>query len=305
MAYSSEDYYIKPVIPRMLLGLKIMGIQIIKIDIKLSLIDYNLFADSLSFYYKKDKKFHKKLDEYLFLLDRSDNDYYLISKIETRIKNDRIKNKVHNLIGDVHFSLDGSDYFEKNHGQYWIKQTFKQRKRIIKKLYPKKEYFDMYHLLESCNIFLKFLAEKSLSKDKSLALYIEVGKYLDWFFLSVTECEYQKTKEFRELFQANIRLKNDVVQLSSALNILMQDKSIEILISGESDSPSIESYIELFKQILSSANEIVSLYEKMELEENNRQSNIEFEKKKKELLSMHDLTFNRKIHEMDKIENKK
>ncbi|MEJ4674117.1 hypothetical protein SJ963_14660, partial [Enterococcus faecium] len=189
----------------------------------------------------------------------------------------------------------------------WIKKTFKQRKKKIQSLYPKKEYFEFYSFLNVCNDFLKSLGEQSLKFTNSLNLFFEIGSKIDWFLLNITDCSYHQSPVFKKLFSSHITLNNDLVSVVGAFSILKQPRNIELYLAQEqSFIEKVDQYKKIFHELLITGNRIIDL-ETMNIKaEKDKESLLkeiikskETEEKLREINSMHEIAVDRKIQDID------
>ncbi|EME7220752.1 hypothetical protein OHM08_002563 [Enterococcus faecium] len=321
MAFSTNHYYVKPLVPRIKLGIELNGIRLSRFNARTALLLAEPFQSSNHFYYENDPKYAEKLNKYVRSLKLIKQEH-----IRDCLKNPSIEHKadieaietaldklgtttLSGVLGTKKQMLYGvsEDIPTPKELNIWIKKTYKQRKRKIQKLYSKKDYFEFHSFLNLCNDFLKSLGEQSLKLTNSLDLFFEIGSEIDWFLLNITECSYHQSLDFKNLFSSNVRVSNDLVSIVGALNILNRASAFELYLAQEQDfAKKISQYKCLFQELLISGNRIIDLETKRkkikkdkELLSNETTNNRKREESLNEIQSMHDIAIDRKIQNIN------
>lgn len=319
MAYSTSHYFVKPIVPRITIGVTINGINLIQFNAKSMLLLSDVFSDSLNFYYMNDIRFKKSLDIYMIRLrttekeisiTRSEQKYEPVTFEVSENISEILDLLSHCLNSPVSKGFRQNDLIEHTSTRkllkYWLKKTYKYREKQIRRIYPKKKYFEMYSLLNACNSFLKKLGEISLNLTNSLDPYFEIGQDIDWLLLNVTECPYHEAYYFKLLFDGNVRVKNDLTVIAGIFNILTQEGILELYMNNDKNfNNRLVGYKEKFHELLISGNEIINLKNNIDsiiemgektLEEHKIEQKMK--DRNKELTSMHDLVIDKKIREI-------
>lgn len=318
MVYSTKYYFVKPIVPTIKAGLTICGIKLIKFEARTALLLSDDFKQSSQYYYQYDKTFAKRLRKYrqklevLHTQSRRINFYGRVNpgSFEHDLwQLDIILEKLNFIIFD--YSFDRCSYpaevanpVELN---IWLRTIFKQRKRIIKKYYPKNDFTEMFYLLNACNDFLKSLGKHSIELTNSLDLFFSIGSDLDWFLLSITECSYHQSIEFKKLFSSNIRLKNDLIEIAGVFTIMQSSSFYKLYLDQDKAIlKKTQLYKNLLRDLVLSGNEIIdleTLNEKVKRNEEeqilNHSDKVRKEKMLFEIESMHDLAIDRRIYDFD------
>ncbi|EOI51502.1 hypothetical protein [Enterococcus gilvus] len=329
MAFSTKQYYVKPVIPTVRPEINFSGITLLSFDAKPALLLSEDFRYSSHFYIENDLLFKTKFYQYFYSLKSYLNN--LVSKgarqnirgISTSCKfedhyrelEQTIKSFREFLLKPDMYIYEDSINKEKSHTSeattskelhYWLKKTFKYRKKMINSIYPKQQYLEFHSLLNECNIFLKMLGENSLHFTDSLDLFFDIGSSVDWFLLNITECPYHEANDFKKLFSSNVRVNNDLVTIAGIFNIMKQPSAFELYLADEKPFfEKIEQYKGIFRDLLTSGNRVIDLETlklkaQKEVETITKQSTetSEWEEKLQEIQSMHDVAVERKIHDI-------
>lgn len=195
---------------------------------------------------------------------------------------------------------------------YWRKQTFKERKKMIRKNFPKKRYSEINALLNKCNHYLDKLAGKSFEYSRNLSWYCHFGLSIDWLFQILTETTLVKDPRFKDLFENNIRVQNDLVSVLGELNILDDREALELLFQNR--IPHIEEYLTDFNNMLVSGIQAGMVIEKQlslaeglsEIEEQENKKFLELSKEESKLAeieSYHNIAVEHtKIHDIDRLQ---
>lgn len=312
MRYDTRAYHVKPVVPRAVSTVPFRN----RICEYIDFLSDELFEESLFYYLKNDSEFRQAVLSFLddsekYCWSQSFKERYSSQSMELLVLTKQLEDFKEYVYSERRPTTQIHRMVSKNKiVKIWNRQLFIQRKRAIKKYYPKKKYPEMNELLTVCNQFIRYLITYSMETDQSLDVFVSVGQTIDWFLLSLTECEFHQMSEFRELFQSTIRVQNDLVKLFGILNVLMQEGSLIVLCSNESPI-SLESYQEQFKGVLDSAIQIIVLYEKgeecarqLERERQQREIRTTKEVRARELLTMHEIAVDRKIQPIKKINDR-
>ncbi|WP_242328223.1 hypothetical protein [Enterococcus avium] len=315
MVYSTKYYFVKPIIPTIKYGLTICGIKLIKFDARTALLISDDFKQSSQYYYQYDKTFAQQLRKYKRKIQELHKQNILHwrgnpESFEQELRKlEIILEKLEYICFD--YSFDRCPYlFEVASAvelNFWLRTIFKQRKRIIKKYYPKKAFPETFFLLNACNDFLKSLGKHSIELTNSLDLFFSVGSNLDWFLLSITECSYHQSIEFKELFSSNIRLKNDLIEIAGVFTIMQSSSFFKLYLDKDKTIlQKVQLYKKLLRGLLLSGNEIIDLEILKERVKRNEEKQIldHSEKVRKEEMlleieSMHDLAIDRRIYDFD------
>lgn len=307
MAYSTEHYFVKPVIPKIRLGLSIGNIPITKFDSKIELLIGDTFSESTIFYlindnfFRKRVKDYRRLYEYVLIEYERNNEFDLIKQAEVRLDN------LDKIICGLSRSSVNLINLQPKELNYWVLQTFKHRRVILKKLYPKKQFSLMNELFSTCNVFLKELEKISIKIDDSLNYFFDIGSNLDWFLLNITECPFHTENSFKQLFSGYVLTENDLIALSGAFNILLQKNAIDLYRANDPDfMEKVAVYKALFQNLLKSGNRIINLKDMEKQAENNVKLSLariegkkQLKAKIKEIQSMHEIAIDRKIHDIE------
>ena len=257
----------------------------------LNLLTADIFRES-TIQKLKEPKMYRNVESYLRFQE--------LSKYETFTYHNEIRH-----MDSLYMILQHGDSEHLNtiNAKYWVKQVYKKRKKAILKYLGT----DIYELLVQINKYLKYLGDYSITNGYRLYLYIELGSSLDWFMTDIVECEYHKKKEFRSLIVSNIKLNNDLIALSGAINILSTTQLIKLYLeTNNSDiTDALQIHLSLFDNLLSTSHDIIKL---ANLEKQNKinvkqlkQNNIDLEIEQNEIQrikSMHEISITRKIHDI-------
>ncbi|WP_368264568.1 hypothetical protein [Enterococcus innesii] len=273
MAFSTTHYYVKPIVPPIKTGICFRGIVLRTFDARSALLLSEPFLYSIRFYYQYDPHFAKTLNGYLCklkatrkaILNQSFCDFrhdsFIPFEIEAK-KIERIGNKLTNLVisPNVDYPLSKEEIVSNKELHFWLKKTVKKRKKKIQFLYSKKEYIEFHSFLNACNDFLKCLGQQSLQFTDSLDVFFAIGSDIDWFLLSITECDYHQSIAFKKLFSSTIRVMNDLVSIAGVFTIFHQPNTLELYLAQEkSFLEKIKTYKEIFRELVRSSNRIIEL----------------------------------------------
>ncbi|OTO02223.1 hypothetical protein [Enterococcus sp. 5B3_DIV0040] len=278
MAFSTTHYYVKPIVPPIKTGICFRGSILRTFDARNALLLSEPFLSSSRFYYQNDPNFAKKLMVYhgqlkatrKALLSQtfgvSRHSHHLSNHFEAEAESiETIVNKLANWVFSpcalsFAYSLSEEERLSVKEGRFWLRKMFRQRKRAIQCLYPKKEYRTFHLFLHACNEFLYSLGEQSLQLTDSLDLFFDIGSNVDWFLLSITECDYHQSIAFKRLFSSTIRVMNDLVSIAGVFTIFYQPNALELYLAQEKTFlEKIKKYKELFRELVRSGNRIIEL----------------------------------------------
>lgn len=319
MAFSTQYYYVKPIIPRIKHEFSIYGITLRKLSVGTNYLLSEPFLSSSRFYYENDSEFAHSTILYLRELRAADHlyvkdhrqGYYTTS--EEQIAITKAINKINDQIVLPRYFTNQQKVTEEiatpKELSIWLKETFKQRKRKIQKFYPKKKYFEFHFFLNVCNDFLKSLGNLSLKYTDTLDIFFEIGSNLDWFLLNITECPYHKSIEFQKLFSSNVAVKNDYIKIAGIFTILNHPNAFELyMANNEPFLEKLQQYTKIFQELLLSGNEIIELETlRIKAEKETERLSRELKQKKdkeekfREIQSMHDIAIDRKIWNIERI----
>lgn len=256
MAYSTEKYYLKPILS------KFPSLSRVDKELNKSFFYNKHFSQGFYYYYAYDDIFRDRCFKWVRFLRAFKRE------INSRDVTDCLEmfNCLEKLMRTSEFSpvnVEWQSYREGWLSQHatihWAKKTYELRKKAIKKYYTRKEYPEVYSLFTQCNKLLVKLAIKSIKETRDIDFYLKTFLPLEWLMQSLTESDLHTDKDFRKLFQANIRIKNDLIQILGIFNILIHSNGAEFFYSQKA-AIDYEAYYTFFEQLLDSGQEIINLY---------------------------------------------
>lgn len=234
---------------------------------------YEDFYDTIFAY-----KYNKFYKERFSSLQENINKLYLISKAE-QTSNFNIYSETRQAETSAKKILDAivalredhkknePVYWSEDYFHYWNQRTYRERKKLISKFFSKRKFRDFHYFLSKINEYLRVIADYSFdmcNRECCMGFFHMFGQSFDWLFLLLTETNLRYNDHFLELFQANIVVKNDLIAVTGAINVLLERKALDACYGGE--LPHAEEYLQLFSNVLESGREVAKLF--MEINKN-------------------------------------
>lgn len=254
--YNTETYQLKPLLPKKTIMPALMRKQV---DYFVECCEYELFQQGIAYYYAYDRDFKREFAEFI-----EKNWVFIHSKSKGKLRDQCLADleRLERIEGRFIFNdrtQGGKDWLSAVTFNRWFQDLDRERKAAINAYYPQKDDPEFHAFLTSCLEFLRRVATYSFEETNSMLEYVRIGKYVDWFLQTITDCRFHKHEAFRKLFTGNVVLKTDRVAFYGIMAIFNEPGALKLIAQNQTDLP-FEDYLARFETLFESANEVVKIY---------------------------------------------